>query len=151
MDGAAIGNFQHPLALLRGQIAFQRDLPANPVDLALAFDLVRSANRYLDKIGGKNTPFTGWSVLQFMSIQELLGETIGIFGSSPDEYRRRSIKRQSLARGINVAEVERLIGERREARLSKNFAESDRIRDALSAMGVEIKDRPDGKTDWKIK
>lgn len=50
--------------------------------VALAFDIVRLANRYLDKIDGKNTPFTGWSVLQFMSIQELLGETLGIFGSS---------------------------------------------------------------------
>jgi len=119
--------------------------------VALAFDIVRLANRYLDKIDGKNTPFTGWSVLQFMSIQELLGETLGIFGSSPDEYRRRSITRQSLARGINVTEVKRLIEERREARLSKNFAESDRIRKELSEMGVEIKDLPDGKTDWKIK
>jgi cysteinyl-tRNA synthetase len=33
----------------------------------------------------------------------------------------------------------------------KNFAESDRIRDDLAAMGVELEDHKDGTTTWKIK
>ncbi len=43
-------------------------------------------------------------------------------------------------------EVERLIGERTAARAAKDWAESDRIRDALAAMGVAIKDGPQGTT-----
>ncbi len=43
-------------------------------------------------------------------------------------------------------EVERLIAERTAARAAKDWAESDRIRDALAAMGVTIKDGPQGTT-----
>jgi len=44
-------------------------------------------------------------------------------------------------------QVEQLIAERTAARAAKNWAESDRIRDALAAMGVTIKDGPQG-TSW---
>ena len=46
-------------------------------------------------------------------------------------------------------EIERLIGARTAARASKNWAESDRIRDELAAMGVVLKDSKDGTT-WEI-
>jgi cysteinyl-tRNA synthetase len=48
------------------------------------------------------------------------------------------------------AEIDRLIAARNEARKSKNFSESDRIRDELKAMGVVIKDNKDGTTTWEI-
>jgi len=50
---------------------------------------------------------------------------------------------------IDGALVEKLIVERNAARKAKNFAEADRIRDKLSAMGVAIEDGPSGTT-WKI-
>jgi cysteinyl-tRNA synthetase len=40
--------------------------------------------------------------------------------------------------------IDGLVAEREAARASRNFAESDRIRDALAAEGVEIEDTPDG-------
>ena len=40
---------------------------------------------------------------------------------------------------------------RNAARKAKNFKESDRIRDELAAMGVELEDRKDGTTSWKVK
>jgi cysteinyl-tRNA synthetase len=45
--------------------------------------------------------------------------------------------------------VESLIIDRTAARKAKNFAESDRIRDELAAMGVVLKDTKDGTT-WEI-
>ena len=45
-------------------------------------------------------------------------------------------------------EIEALIEARNEARKSKNWAEADRIRDELKAMGIEIKDTPNG-VEWK--
>jgi cysteinyl-tRNA synthetase len=48
------------------------------------------------------------------------------------------------------ARVEALIAARNEARKLKDFAESDRIRDELKAMGVVIKDNKDGTTTWEI-
>ncbi|MCW5681347.1 MAG: cysteine--tRNA ligase, partial [Xanthobacteraceae bacterium] len=51
---------------------------------------------------------------------------------------------------VDRAGVDALIAARLEARKSKNFAESDRIRDELKAMGVVIKDNKDGTTTWEI-
>ena len=36
-------------------------------------------------------------------------------------------------------------------RKAKNWAESDRIRDELAAMGIAIKDNKDGTTSWEVK
>jgi cysteinyl-tRNA synthetase len=48
-----------------------------------------------------------------------------------------------------VARVEPLIAARKSARAAKNWAESDRIRDELLAMGVALKDNKDGSTTWE--
>ena len=47
--------------------------------------------------------------------------------------------------------VEPLISARIAARKAKDWKESDRIRDALAAMGVAIKDNKDGTTSWELK
>ena len=44
--------------------------------------------------------------------------------------------------------IDGLIAQRKEAKKAKNFAEADRIRDELKAMGIEITDTPQG-TKWK--
>jgi cysteinyl-tRNA synthetase len=57
-------------------------------------------------------------------------------------------------RGQNLeftAQVELLITARLDARKAKNWAESDRIRDELAAMGIAIKDNKDGTTSWEVK
>ena len=47
--------------------------------------------------------------------------------------------------------VNDLISTRNPARAAKNWAESDRIRDELAAMGVALKDNKDGTTTWEVK
>jgi cysteinyl-tRNA synthetase len=47
--------------------------------------------------------------------------------------------------------VEVRIRDRLAARAAKNWAESDRIRDELAAMGVALKDNKDGTTTWEVK
>ena len=40
--------------------------------------------------------------------------------------------------------VQKLVDERQEARKAKNFARADEIRDQLKAMGITLKDTPQG-------
>ena len=47
---------------------------------------------------------------------------------------------------IESAKIESLIAAPADARRAKNFAESDRIRDELRAMGVVLKNSKDGTT-----
>ncbi|MEH2376686.1 cysteine--tRNA ligase [Nostoc sp.] len=49
--------------------------------------------------------------------------------------------------GLSDAEIEARIQQRKEARIAKNFAESDRIRDELQAEGITLIDSRDG-TRW---
>src|SRR5499427_6959777 len=52
-------------------------------------------------------------------------------------------------RGLDPARLDKQVDDRTAARKAKNFAESDRIRDELAAMGVVLKDSKDGTT-WEI-
>ncbi len=69
-----------------------------------------------------------------------LGRILGLF---------RVNERQQAARSDDLDKVMRLMIElRNEARKSKNFALSDRIRDGLKECGIVLEDRPDG-TGWR--
>ncbi len=68
--------------------------------------------------------------------------------------------RAEAAAGDNLdpafkAEVERLVAARLDARAQKNFAESDRLRDELASMGVQLKDgkgaNGEAVTTWEVK
>ena len=50
---------------------------------------------------------------------------------------------------VDESKVVSLIEARTAARATKNFKESDRIRDELAAMGIVLKDSKDGTT-WEI-
>jgi cysteinyl-tRNA synthetase len=51
---------------------------------------------------------------------------------------------------LDEAEIARAIAARNAARKARDFAESDRIRDALLAKGILLKDGPSG-TSWEIR
>ena len=72
-----------------------------------------------------------------------------IFGLKLDEPREEYAKKGAND-GVDVEKIEALIAARKEARATKNWAESDRIRDELAAMNVVIKDSKEGTT-WEIK
>jgi cysteinyl-tRNA synthetase len=54
-----------------------------------------------------------------------------------------------VGQSIDAAKVEDLIAKRNAARKAKNFAEADRLRGEISALGVAIEDGPGGTT-WKV-
>ena len=50
---------------------------------------------------------------------------------------------------LGDADIERRIDARAAARRARNWAESDRIRDELAALGVILEDKPGGATAWR--
>ena len=52
--------------------------------------------------------------------------------------------------GLDEVAIETLIDARNAARKTRNFKESDRIRDELKAMRIELEDHKDGTTTWKV-
>jgi cysteinyl-tRNA synthetase len=75
------------------------------------------------------------------------GQLLGLFTKTEAEWAHW--KPASLA--VDELHVARLINARLEARASKNWGESDRIRDELVSMGIALKDNKDGTTSWEVK
>jgi cysteinyl-tRNA synthetase len=74
-----------------------------------------------------------------------MGVTLGLLQQNPDIYLKRGIGADSLS----DTRIEELLDARRQARAAKNFVESDRIRDVLTAAGILLEDRPNGTTAWR--
>jgi cysteinyl-tRNA synthetase len=72
-------------------------------------------------------------------------QLIGLLHHAVDEWE--AFRPASIP--IDESKVAALIDARTAARKARNFAESDRIRDELAAMGVALKDTKDGTT-WEI-
>ena len=62
--------------------------------------------------------------------------------------RAATLKEKESAPVEGAEEIEALIAQRAQAKKEKNWAQADAIRDQLKAMGVEIKDTPNG-VEWK--
>ena len=62
--------------------------------------------------------------------------------------RAAALKEKESAPVEGAGEIEALIAQRSQAKKEKNWARADAIRDQLKAMGVEIKDTPNG-VEWK--
>ena len=73
-----------------------------------------------------------------------LGKLLGILQDDPEAYLTSGDNSGSLSN----EEIENLIKQRNEARASKDWAESDRVRDLLQADGVVLEDGAGGTT-WR--
>jgi cysteinyl-tRNA synthetase len=70
---------------------------------------------------------------------------MGLLQQNPDSW----FQGDAASSGIDAAQVEALIAERQQAKLDKNYARADAIRQELKAMGVVLEDSKQGTT-WKI-
>ena len=84
-----------------------------------------------------------------------LGGVLGFLGEDPGKFLRSAATvtvgtdGAPALPGLSDAEIEAQITARIDARKAKNWAESDRIRDALVVAGVILEDKPGGVTVWR--
>jgi cysteinyl-tRNA synthetase len=110
------------------------------------FDLVRALNKYVDdeklEDKAKQSPAKLAALKQGGKTLRELAAALGLFRKSPKE---KSGSDDALAGKL----MNLLIEMRADARKKKDFATADRIRNALTAIGITLEDRPGG-TEWSV-
>ncbi|MEZ5171738.1 MAG: cysteine--tRNA ligase [Acidimicrobiia bacterium] len=101
-----------------------------PRAMGIVFDAVRSTNQAID--GGD----TGAAAVTLATVADLLG-ALGLTVGPQD----------GSTTGDGDDEIEALVAARDEARVTRDFAEADRIRDELASRGVTLEDTAHG-TVW---
>ena len=77
------------------------------------------------------------------SLLKSLGGVLGLLDRNPDEFLKGG------AGEGDTAWIEGQIQARLAAKKNKDYAEADRIRNALKEKGIELEDRPGGVTEWR--
>jgi cysteinyl-tRNA synthetase len=118
MNTAAALGHMNSLAHLMGRIMEDKALRKN----AGGRDCLKAAREI----------FTAW------------GRVLGLFLLPPPDFLSDLKICRARRKNVDVAQVEKLMAERRAAREAKDFAASDALRDALAALGVIVRDTPEG-------
>jgi cysteinyl-tRNA synthetase len=118
-------------AVSAAEAALFDDLNA-PEALAALFDFIRQGNAELDKKGGDRA-----AVEQARTAFDRIDRVLDL------------VPERAEADAELVRWVEERLSSRREARIRRDFAESDRIRDELKGRGVVLEDAG-GETRWKL-
>ncbi|WP_020558436.1 cysteine--tRNA ligase [Thiofilum flexile] len=106
-----------------------------PEAIAVLFDLAREINR----LSHENAE----SASTHAALLKQLASVLGLLNSDSETWFKGDSKG-----GFADSAIEALIQQRNEARATKQWAESDRIRDELKAQGILLEDKS-GVTTWK--
>ncbi len=113
------------------------------------FEIVRETNKSLD--AGLPKEAANNIKIRWDNLRSTLFKMFGMFGLEPAVYMAERQKIASSSKGVDASKVEALIAERATARKARDFAKADAAKKALIDMGVELRDKPDGTTEWKLK
>ncbi|QSA97445.1 cysteine--tRNA ligase [Methylococcus sp. EFPC2] len=112
-----------------------------PEALAVLFDLAKEINRQK----AANEP----GARDLAGTLKALGDALGLLQENAEDWMKGgSPQAASGTEEPSESAVEALIQHRLEARRNKNWAESDRIRDELKALGIVLEDGASGTT-WR--
>ncbi len=116
--------------------------------IGVMFDTARNLNRLLDATTASSA--ISAEIVDMAGALLRMGRVIGILEEAPAAYFE-SIKTRSLAhQTLDAAAIEELIRARAEARQARDFTRADQLREQLEAQNVQLEDRPDGSTIWKV-
>ncbi|MFN2308918.1 MAG: cysteine--tRNA ligase [Gammaproteobacteria bacterium] len=110
-----------------------------PEALAVLFDLAGALNRAREQ---------GAATADHAATLRELAETLGLLQDDPAAFLQGGAGAGGLGNALGDADIQALIDARQAARAARDWAESDRIRDALKAQGVVLEDSAQG-TSWR--
>ena len=114
------------------------------------FEAVRGMNRLMNEQRLEECPLSLKVLADARRKLLKLGDVLGLFGSEAAVWLELQKTREIGEIGVDPADIERLIAERKQARLARDFARADAIRDELAAKGIELLDSKEG-TSWKVR
>ena len=123
-----------------------------PIALSVLFELAKTLTREGNQLVHQGKPDLPIDQLQrqwqtFINLLGVLGlesKPVNLGGNISQE----TILTGDLTVGLSDGDVDTLIQQRQDARLAKNWAEGDRIRNELQAQGITLIDQKDGITRW---
>jgi cysteinyl-tRNA synthetase len=116
--------------------------------LAHLFELTRSLNHVLDEASAGTVS----SVLLAgaRACYATCRDALGILQHEPGAFFLQKERFVLDGNGLSRPQIEEMIRRRSEARKARDWAEADRIREALLHSGIQILDTPHG-TSWKVR
>lgn len=155
---APVGEGQGPTAALPPADTFVERLRAamdddfnTAVALGLLAELLAQANKLLDQSKGIPREVVAATLRATDAGLVAVDTRLGLLGDDPQAFLQRRRDKLCRARGIEAAHVEAMIAARGAARRAREFQRADALRAELSALGVELMDRPNGTTEWAVR
>ena len=110
---------------------------------------MRLVNRVLEDKKLKNLQGAKTLLDDFAVFSAAWTDIFGVFGADPEAFLQEMRNTKAVRMGLDTGKVEQLLAERAEARAQKDFPRADAARDALVALGVEVRDTSSGPV-WDI-
>jgi cysteinyl-tRNA synthetase len=116
--------------------------------IAIIHEVTKSFNQTV-KRGMKTNPALIEKCAQLKLFFSKLNQLTSMFGENPTTFLKFLDEKLIEIYKIDVAQVQKLIDERKKAREDKNFALSDQLRDQLNQMKIAVSDTPSGMI-WEV-
>lgn len=104
------------------------------VAVSVLFELVRDLNKAKTEDASR--------AMSLAAELRSLADLLGLLYQDPDYFMQNS----TVSEGMSDEGIQALIDERAQARIDKNFARGDEIRDELASQGIELLDSREGTT-----
>lgn len=121
---------------------------ATPQVFATLFEVVRGLNQQFRR-GMKMNATVSAKAHSYLRWFQRVGSLLALFQEPPREFLHQLDDMLLVQMNLQRSEVDALVQERVEARMAKDFAKSDELRDQLTKMGIQVADTSEG-SHWEV-